>query len=107
MVEYCKYTPDILQECLANWLILGMQTGMRLSEWYQERSVYTNTAQDAKIVDGTPKAFIFTDFKFSGNHNVRQNNGHNEHVNIAKNVIVLRHFQKNNDNKQKLMFKAI
>ena len=59
MIKHSTYIPDNLYKCLADWLILGMQAGMRLAEWCQDKSKYTKNAQIAQKIDGTPCAFIF------------------------------------------------
>ena len=104
MLENPTYVPDNLTECVTDWLILGMQVGMRLSEWCQDRARYHQSKDILRNVDGSPKAFVLTDFAFSNKSNVRRNNNKTVYIKDAENVTITWRFQKNNDNGQKLTF---
>ena len=101
-----KFAMDSLEECLCDWLILGMQTGFRLSEWCQDTSKMSATQDISRNVDRSPKAFIFSDFVFSEKNNVRINNDYYQHIPKAEYVTIKWRFQKNNDNGQFLVFSA-
>ena len=106
LVENNDYVPDNLHECLTDWFILGMQVGMRLSEWCQDKSLFQKTKKLATNIDGSVKSFILQDFCFSDENNKRRNNAPHVHISNAKNVTITWRFQKNNDNGQKLTFSA-
>ena len=53
---------------IADWMILGLQTGFRVSEYAQSHSSMTKPLHETvtKNVDSTSKAFIASDFTFFG-----------------------------------------
>ena len=104
MIHDTDFLPDSLEECLCDWLILGMQTGARLSEWCQDHAKLNKTKTTEKNIDGTPKAFIFNDFHFLNQNNVRRSNSYTSHIADAAHVQITWRYQKNNDNGQKLIF---
>ena len=104
MVERTDYVPDNICESLTDWLILGMQAGMRLSEWCQDKSLYLKNKQIALNIDGSSKAFILKDFYFADENNRRRNNSVAVHIATAETLTITWRFQKNNDNGQKLTF---
>ena len=104
MISDANFQPDLLEECLCDWLILGMQTGFRLSEWCQDSSKMSTVRDIGRNIDSSPKAFIFLDFTFSDKNNVHRNNALDVHIDNAAYVTIRWRFQKNNDNGQKLIF---
>ena len=50
---------------LFDWLILGMQTGSRKSEWCQDASEFRRTNKISLNIDNTSSAFIAEDFTLS------------------------------------------
>ena len=83
-------TPDCRYNAMADWLILGMYTGFRLSEWAQEKRSYRNNkftkhkhgnkfaTWNERGGDCSPKAFILADFEFTGANNKKLDNGSNK-----------------------------
>ena len=55
---------DCSDAALADWFILGMQTGMRKSEWCQDRYILQKTQKVLQNKDGSPSAFTFSDMVF-------------------------------------------
>jgi len=60
--------PDSLASALYDWLVLGIQSGLRKSEWCQDASLFSTTATFARNVDNSSKAFISSDFHFESKH---------------------------------------
>ena len=106
MIHDTNFLPDSLEECICDWLILGMQTGARLSEWCQDHKKLQKTKLPEKNIDGSSKAFTFHDFNFLNSDNVRRSNDFTSHINDAQHVQITWRYQKNNDNGQKLIFTA-
>ena len=106
MVEYIfnkgmtisKSNGDNLYAALANWLILGQQSGFPRKEWAQDRSHLKKFKDIQRNVDESPSAFIINDFEFRGSNNKRIDQNSNNAVNRARIVNVKWRFQKNNDN---------
>ena len=63
---YIAYTVTSLSQndcsdaALSDWLFLGMQTGMRKSEWCQDRYIVHKTQKVLKKIDGSLSAFTFS-----------------------------------------------
>ena len=55
---------DPLEAALTDWFILGMHTGMRKSEWCQDRYILQKTGNVINNRDGSSSAFIMDDFMF-------------------------------------------
>ena len=53
---------DDLACVMSNWLIMGIQSGFRKSEWAQEFSTFSSKFQ--LNIDGSSKAFVIQDFVF-------------------------------------------
>ena len=112
MVEYIfnkgmmisKSNKDNLYAALANWLILGQQSGFRRKEWAQDRSHLKKFKDIQRNVDESPSAFIINDFEFRGSNNKRIDQNSNNAVNRARIVNVKWRFQKNNDNGQVISY---
>ena len=49
MIQDTNFLPDSLEECICDWLILGMQTGARLSEWCQDHKKLRKSKLPEKI----------------------------------------------------------
>ena len=88
LVNTRDYIPDNLYESITDWLILGMQAGMRLSEWCQDKSVIVKTKTLASNIDGSSRAFILNYFYFSDKNNKRRQNVRNIHIGTAENVTI-------------------
>ena len=106
LVANHEYVPDNIYESITDWLILGMQAGMRLSEWCQDKSQFLKNKKIASNVDGSSKSFILQDFYFSDENGRRRPNDPSVHIASAENLSITWRFQKNNDNGQKLTFSA-
>ena len=112
MVEYIfnkgmiilKSNKDNLYAALADWLILGQQSGFRRKEWAQDRSHLKKFKDIQRNVDESPSAFIINDFEFRGSNNKRIDQNSNNAVNRARIVNVKWRFQKNNDNGQVISY---
>ena len=93
---------DGLYCSLADWLIMGLQSGFCQGEWAQESSTFPNTFELNR--DGTAKAFIRSDFKFTDSKNRRINEYTKSALRHAKFTSVKWRFQKNNDNGQEVTY---
>ena len=97
--ERCKNLPiDSLEYALYDWNVLGRYYGFRLSEWAQNKENKKDFPLQA--VDGTPLAFIFQDFTFTGKGNRTLQHNFNRTINKSKveRVTVRWRYQKNLDN---------
>ena len=70
-IKLAKCKKDNLYMALADWLILGQQTGFRRKEWAQDRSYVKKHKDIQRNVDGSPSAFIISDMEFRGKNNKR------------------------------------
>ena len=112
MIEYIfnkglkisKSNHENLYAALADWLILGQQSGFRRKEWAQDRSFFKKFNDIQRNVDGSPSAFIIDDFEFRGSNNSRIDQNSTHAVNRANIVNVRWRFQKNNDNGQVISY---
>ena len=91
-----------IYHAMADWLIMGIQTGCRKSEWSQDKTELNKTKDVHKNIDGSTTAFTANDFQFKGK------NSNHLHV-VGKRsrpalVELTWRFQKNNDNGQKITF---
>jgi len=53
--------PDSFVSAMADWMIIGIKTGMRKSEWAQDTSIKTKSGFNENL-DGSCRAFINDDF---------------------------------------------
>ena len=97
---------DTLDAALVNWLIIGMQTWMRKSEWCQDRYSLQKTKQVILNRDGTSSAFIFEDFTFEKTCGVRCNNHRFMSIHKADLFKSCWRYQKNGNNGEVLSFLA-
>ena len=95
-----KTNPHNLYSALADWLILGHQSGFRRKEWAQDRTYLKKHKDIQRNVDRSPAAFILDDMEFRANGNKRINQNSIKEINSANMVNVKWRFQKNNDNGQ-------
>ena len=96
MVEYqqtiaASAEPDSLDDAIADWLVLGMYTGFRLSEWAQPDASLKRTNTFQRNRDGSSTAITAQDIIFS-----IKNNPHLFDVRWR--------FQKNGANGQRITF---
>ena len=63
-----------IYHAMADWLIMGIQTGCRKSEWLQDKTELNKTKDLHKNIDGLPTTFTMNDFQFKGK------NSNNLHV---------------------------
>ena len=114
MVDYaCSLLPPsppsdaaALDEAITDWFILGMQTGMRKSEWCQDRHLLRKTGQVIPNRDGSSSAFIIEDFTFESATGVRCDNSRHNHITNASAVRIRWRFQKNGNNGEILTYAA-
>ena len=112
MVEYIidkvitlnDLNPHNLYTAIADWLILGEQTGFRRKEWAQDTTYLQKYNDIERNIDGTPAAFIMNDFVFKGKNNKHIDNSSNKEVNKASIVNIKWRYQKNNDNGQVISY---
>ena len=97
---------DTLHAALTDWLILGMQTGMRKSEWCQDRHILRKTGQVIPNRDGSASAFLLTDFTFEKSNGVRCDNSRHMYIQDATIVKIRWRFQKNGNNGEVLSYMA-
>ena len=106
-ISYNKNPPlssDCLEAVLADWLILGMQTGMRKSEWCQDRYLLQKTQTVQHNRDGSSSAFIFEDFTFEGHRGYRIPNLRHQAISTAHILKLKWRFQKNGNNGEVLTY---
>jgi hypothetical protein len=114
MIEYIfnkgislkKSNKDNIYTSLADWLIIGQQSGFRRKEWAQDRSHLKKYKDIQRNVDGSSSAFILSDFEFRGKNNRRIDQDSNTEVSKACIVNIKWRFQKNNDNGQIISYVA-
>ena len=95
---------DSLPAALADWFILGMQTGMRKSEWCQDRHILSKTGHVTTNRDGSPSAFTFDDLTFEGTKGCRIINLRTTPIRDAKMIKLRWRFQKNGNNGEVLTY---
>ena len=96
---------DSLPQVLFDWMVLGIVTGVRKSEWCQSRQSTPHGGFQQNI-DGTSKAFILDDFTFEDSQGMRITNDPSHDISDASTVTIRWRFQKNGDNGQKLSYTA-
>ena len=100
--ENLKSSPeslDSLHSVLYDWMVLGMVTGFRKSEWCQTRQA-SSSFDIIRNIDNTPKAFVLSDFTFEDRHGVRIDNSPFSVISDAAVLKIRWRFQKNGDNGQ-------
>ena len=97
---------DSLEAALTDWFILAMQTGMRKSEWCQDRYLLQKTGKVILNRDGSASAFLFSDFVFEQSNGYRCNNSRLIHIQSASLVKICWRFQKNGTNGEILSYMA-
>ena len=96
---------DSLPQALGDWFLIGLVTGIRKSEWCQDRS-HSSKKDITRNIDGSSSAFILSDFTFENKRGVRRDNSRSTSINDAEIVKIRWRFQKNNDNGQVLTYTA-
>ena len=96
---------DSLPQALGDWFLIGLVTGIRKSEWCQDRS-HSSKKDITRNIDGSSSAFILSDFTFENKRGVRRDNSRSTYINDAEIVKIRWRFQKNNDNGQVLTYTA-
>ena len=95
--------PDSAISAYADWAVLSLQTGFRISEYAQSHSALHMplTSEVSLNIDGSVKAFIATDFKFLGTQRrpLARNKRHS-----ASFVYITWRFQKNGQNGEEIPF---
>ena len=104
LVEYgSKFHPNSAPSAYADWAVLSLQTGFRISEYAQTHSAQHKslTSKVSVNIDGSSQAFIASDFKFLG-HNRRPLT--NKKRQLAEFVHITWRFQKNGVNGEEIPF---
>ena len=97
--------PDSFISAMADWMIIGIKTGMRKSEWAQDISIKTKSGFNENV-DGSCRAFINDDFTLE-RENLQAAKATSTKLKITKSFDILRirwRFQKNGDNGQEIIF---
>ena len=98
-----KLHPDSASSAYADWAVLSLHTGFRISEYAQTHSAQHMSLKStvATNIDGTSKAFIASDFKFLGHQRkpLAKNKRHFAHF-----VYITWRFQKNGNNGEEIPF---
>ena len=98
--------PDSFTAAIADWMIIGIKTGMRKSEWAQDTTLKQTKNGFNENVDGSCRAFIFDDFSFE-RENITIDKKNKTTLSFSKKYDLLRirwRFQKNGDNGQEILF---
>ena len=95
---------DNIYRALADWLILGQQSGFRRKEWAQDRSYYKTYKDIQRNVDSSSAAFILSDFEFRRKNNQRCDQKSKKDISRSCIVNLKWRFQKNNDNGQIIFY---
>jgi hypothetical protein len=93
--------PHALEQAMFDWLVVGIYSGNRLSEWAQEDHVrFLHQVRTA--IDGDPMAFLIDDLEFYG-ENRRRMSLHDalRHSNRVQQVDVRWRYQKNGEKDQR------
>ena len=104
LVEYgSNFHPNSAPSAYADWAVLSLQTGFRISEYAQTHSAqYKSLSSKVALnIDGTSRAFIASDFKFLG-HQRRPLSNNTRH--LAEFVYITWRFQKNGVNGEEIPF---
>ena len=65
--EYINaHRQDSLYIAMGDWMVMGLQSGFRKSEWAQDSASLRREHDVARNVDSTSKAFIQLDLQFFG-----------------------------------------
>ena len=97
---------DSFPAAMADWMVMGLATGMRKSEWAQDTSLRPTKNGYNENVDGSCRAFIFEDFSFE-RENIKLKKPNKTSLQVRKTFDVLRirwRYQKNGDNGQEITF---
>ena len=95
-------------ECvLADWGVLGLAAGLRLSEWCQDQShdYFPLSKPITRNVDGTARAFIAEDFVFLNKYKQKVPFTSKMKLCHVSYVAICWRFQKNLDNGQVITFR--
>ena len=96
--------PHHLYVAIADWLIMGLQSGFRKSEWAQDLALLRKTKDVQRNVDGTAKAFIRKDLTFRGPGERRITRLTMTSLATAVSVGTTWRYQKNGDNGQEMTY---
>ena len=96
--------PHHLYVTIADWLIMGLQSGFRKSEWAQDLALLRKTKDVQRNVDGTAKVFIRKDLTFRGPGERRITRLTMTSLATAVLVGTTWRYQKNGDNGQEMTY---
>ena len=95
---------DGLYSVISDWGTMGLQSGFRKSEWAQDNGSLRRDKDVQRNVDGTPKAFLSSDFQFKGDAGKHVRSTTQVSMAAAQTVDTCWRFQKNGDNGQKITY---
>ena len=95
---------DGLYSVISDWGTMGLQSGIRKSEWAQDDVSLRRDKDVQRNVDGTSKAFISSDFTFKGDAGKHLRSTTQVSMAAAKTVDKRWRFQKNGDNGQQVTY---
>ena len=95
---------DNLYTVMGDWLTLGLQTGARRQEWAQDRTTLQRSNHVDLNVDGSPTAFIESDFEFRGFNGLRLSTDSLPSLDLIATVRITWRYQKNMDNGQVITY---
>jgi len=90
---------DSYLSALFDWLVLGIHTGHRKSEWCQDASEFKKSNTISKTVKNTSAAFIAADFRLSSKPSTSSSTNSNHNY-----LQIMWRFQKNGQNGQIVSF---
>ena len=96
--------PDGKYAVMTDWFILALQAGFRRMEWSQDATKLATTKSFQCNIDGSPSAFIQSDFEFRGPNGRRLVHSPSLHIDDIETVNITWRFQKNLDNGQTIPF---
>ena len=91
---------DNIYTVLNNWLTLGLQTGFRRIEWAQDKTYLQLHHHVHHNVNGSPSAFVASNFAFHGPDGLRLPNDSIPKIDDISTVMITWRHQKNMDNGQ-------
>ena len=95
---------DNIYTVMSDWLTLGLQTGFRRIEWAQDKTYLQLHHHVQHNVDGSPAAFIASDFAFRGPDGLRLPNDSIPKIEDISTVLITWRYQKNMDNGQSITY---
>ena len=95
---------DNLYTVMGDWLTLGLQTGTRYQEWAQDRTALKRVNHVDLNVDGSPTAFIESNFECRGPKELRLPTNSLPSLELISTARIAWCYQKNMDNGQVIAY---